>query len=164
MKCKGKHHSSICDKTTTTLLTTSCWSVTYPVVLIETEGVKCRTLIDTGAGASYASSTLINHINKKPFRTETKKIETLISTNTRNIKIYSVKVQDITCEFSFKTELNHLEKEVLLELLKPKHRELQNTYVNLKDLETNNHDPKSELPVHVILGATKSGPSWRTKS
>ena len=65
VKCKGKHHSSICDKTTTTLLTTSSCSVTYSVVLIKIEGVKCRALIDTGAGASYALSTLINHINKK---------------------------------------------------------------------------------------------------
>ena len=133
MKCKGKHHSSICDKTTTTLLTTSSCSVTHPVVLIEIEGVKCRDLIDTEAGASYASSTLINHINKKPIRTKTKKIETLMSTNTRKIKIYSVKIQDINCKFNFKMGLNHLEKEVLLELPNPKYRELQNTYVHLKN-------------------------------
>ena len=118
MKCKGKHHSSICDKTTN-----SCF-VTYPVVLIEIEGVKCLALRDTGAQASYASSTLINHINKKPIRTKTKKIETLISTNAKKIKIYSVKIQDISCEFGFETELNHLEKEVLLEFPNPKYREL----------------------------------------
>ena len=71
-----KHHSPICDKTTTTLLPTSSCSVTYPVILIEIEGVKCSALIDTGAGATYASSTLINHIDKTPVPTEkTKKIE-----------------------------------------------------------------------------------------
>ena len=53
-----------CDKTTTTLLTTSICSLAYPVVLIEVEEVKCRALIDTGTGASYASSTLMNHIKK----------------------------------------------------------------------------------------------------
>ena len=31
-------------------------------------------------------------------------------------------------------------------------RELQNTYVHLKDLQIIDHDPKSELPVHAILG------------
>ena len=113
MKSKGKHHSLICDKPTTKLLTTSSCSARYPVVLIEIEGVKCRALIYTGAGASYTSSTLINHINKKPIRTETKKIETLMSTNIRNIKINSVRIQNITCEFDFETGLNHLEKEVL---------------------------------------------------
>ena len=57
----------------------------------------------------------------------------------------------MSCEFDFEMELYHLEKETLLELLNPKHRELQNTYVDLKDLQINDHDPKSELQVHVIL-------------
>ena len=112
MKCKGKHHSSICDKVFTTLLTTCSCSVTYPVILIEIEGIKCHALIDTGAGASYASSTLINHINKKLIRTKTRKIETLMSRNTRKIDIYSVETQGISFEFDFETELNHLEIEV----------------------------------------------------
>ena len=151
MKCKGKHHSSICDKTITTLLTTSSCSGTYTVVFIEIDEVKCRFLLENGVGASDAPSTLIIHTIKKPIRTETKKIELLFSANTRKIKIYSVRIQDISYEFSFETELYYLEKEVLLELPKPKCRELQHTYVNLKDLQINDHDPKSGLPVHVIL-------------
>ena len=75
-----------------------------------------------------------------------------MSTNTRKIKIYCVKIQNINCEFSFKTELNHLEKKMLLEFSNPKYRELHNTYVHLKILQINDHDPKTELPVHVILG------------
>ena len=31
-----------------------------PVVAVEINGVKCRALLDTGAGSSYASSALIN--------------------------------------------------------------------------------------------------------
>ena len=57
----------------------------------------------------------------------------------------------MSCEFDFEMELYHLEKETLLELLNPKHQELQNTYVDLKDLQINDHDPKSELQVYVIL-------------
>ena len=89
VKCKGKHHSSIFDKTTTPMLTTSSCSVKHPTVLIEMDGIKCQTLTDAGAGTSYASSTFISRINKKTIQTETKKIaankiETLMSTNTRN--------------------------------------------------------------------------------
>ena len=47
--------------------------------------------------------------------------------------------------------LNRLEKEVLFELPNPKFWELQNTYVNLEDPQFNDHDPKSKLPIHVIL-------------
>ena len=41
---------------------------------------------------------------------------------------------------------------MLLELPNPKYLELQNTYVHLKDLQLNDHDRISELPVSVILG------------
>ena len=150
MKCKGKHHSRIFDKATTILLTATSYSVTYPVVLTEIQGVKCQVLTDTGVGASYTLSTLINRINKKPMRTETKKIKTLISTNTRENKIHCVKLQDISCDFGFEMKPIHLQKEVLLELPNPKYREF--THVHLRDLQINDHDAKSDLPVHTILG------------
>ena len=60
------------------LLTTNTSLVTYPVLVIEVEGVKCRALIDTGAGSPCASSKLLNKINKKPIRREIKRIETLM--------------------------------------------------------------------------------------
>ena len=67
LTCKEKHHTSICEKGSNMLLITNTSLVTYPVLVIEVEGVKCRALIDTGAGSSYASSKLINKINKKTY-------------------------------------------------------------------------------------------------
>ena len=67
LTCKDKHHTSICENGSNMLLTTNTSLVTYPVLVIEVEGVKCRALIDTGAGSSYASSKLINKINKKTY-------------------------------------------------------------------------------------------------
>ena len=64
MKCKKKHYSSICDKATTTLKTTSSCSVTYLVLLNEIEGVKCCALTDTRAGTSCASSILEAQVTK----------------------------------------------------------------------------------------------------
>ena len=63
-----------------------------------------------------------------------------MKTNASKIEIYSVKIKYINCEFAFETELNHLEKEVLLELPNPKYRELHNTFFHLKDLQINDHD------------------------
>ena len=74
-----------------------------------------------------------------------------MGTNTRKIKIYSVKIQNINCEFSFETELNYFKKELLLELPNPKYREIRNAYVRLKHLQVNDRDPKSDLLVHVVL-------------
>ena len=78
LTCKEKHHTSMCEKGSDILLTTNTSLVTYPVSVIEVEGVKCRALIDTGAGSSYASSKLINKINKKPIHRESKRTETVM--------------------------------------------------------------------------------------
>ena len=64
LTCKEKQHTSICEKGSNMLHTTNTSLVTYPVLVIEVEGVKCRALIDTGAGSSYASYKLISKINK----------------------------------------------------------------------------------------------------
>ena len=128
-------------KTPNFLLTT-----TYPLVIIDIEGIKCRALIDTGAGASYASSTLIDRINKKHIRKKYKGTETIMSSSTKSIPVYSVEIRDGEHEFKFQTEINKLEKSVLLELPNPEYQTLQNSYQHLKDIKINDHDKRRELP------------------
>ena len=52
------------------MLATGGGQVVYPVVLVEVDGISCRVLLDTGAGSSYALTTLINKLNRKPDRKE----------------------------------------------------------------------------------------------
>ena len=66
----------------------------YPVVVVEVEGVKCRALLDTGSGNSYASSTLMNLTKKKPVRQEIKTIEMMLHTTTKKIDVYKVEITD----------------------------------------------------------------------
>ena len=74
--CSGKHHTSICDKTPDKMLTaTGEGTVTYPVVVVIVNGVKCRALLDTGAGSCYVSEALIRHLGKKPVRKEHRRID-----------------------------------------------------------------------------------------
>ena len=121
-------------------------------MIVSVEGVKCRALINTGAGASYNSSKFVSLVNNKPVRTETKTIQTLMNSSSKKIPIYSVQISDTKHQLSFQTELHKLEKSVLVELPNPKYLKLQNKYQHLKDLEVNDSDPKAFLPVHVILG------------
>ena len=125
VNCKGKQHTSVCEKSSNVLLTTNYNHVTYPLVIIDIEGIKCRALIDTGARASYASSTLIDRINKKPIRKQYKRIETIMSSTTKSIPAYSVEIRDSDHEFKFQTEINKLEKSVLLKLPNPEYQNLQ---------------------------------------
>ena len=54
--------------------------LTYLVVTVYVNGVKCRALLDTGAGSSYASSALLDLIKAKPTRNEFKRIEMMLGT------------------------------------------------------------------------------------
>ena len=65
--CKHKHHTPICEKTQDVVLNTNerNTSVIYPVVIILVNGIKYRALIDTGAGSSYISSTIVSKRNKQ---------------------------------------------------------------------------------------------------
>ena len=70
----------------------------------------------------------------------------------KKTEIYSVEIQDTTYEFKLQTELNKLEKDVLLEITNPNYAEIQHSYQHLRDIAINDNDPKEILPVHVILG------------
>ena len=85
----------MCEKGSDILLTTNTSLVTYPVSVIEVEGVKYRALIDTGAGSSYASSKLINKINKKPIHRESKRTETVMHSV---VKKTDLSVQNWRCK------------------------------------------------------------------
>ena len=53
-KCQRRQHTSICEKTKAQLLTTldvGKGAVAYPVVVVEVNGIRCRALLDTGAGS-----------------------------------------------------------------------------------------------------------------
>ena len=53
-------------------------SVTYPLVVVEVCGIRCRALPDTGAGSSYASEALLDRIGKQLVRKEFRNIEMLM--------------------------------------------------------------------------------------
>ena len=128
-------------------------NVTYPVV-IKVNDVHCRTLLDTGSGSSYISESFIDLLKINPVRKEYKTIETLTNSTTKKLKIYNLKVENLDENFSFQTELNKLEREVLITLPNSKYNKMIETYDQLKGIKMNERDTKPELPIHVILGAS----------
>ena len=67
--CNEAHYSSICSKPYPSVPTMSSidqGDAALLVVVILVDGVKCRTLLDTGAGSSYESAGLMNQSEKKP--------------------------------------------------------------------------------------------------
>ena len=79
--CNQKHHTSICTKEQQPLLTTTESSdipLAYPVVVVNVEGVKCRALLDTGAGSSYASGALLNRLTNRKRHKEIRRVEMML--------------------------------------------------------------------------------------
>ena len=121
-KCKRRHHTSICHQSEGILTAahhTDDRQVIYPVVLVEVDGIKCRALLDTGAGSSYASGKLVGQLNKKPSETKFTRVEMLMGSTTRRVDVFDVKISDIEGKFSMETKLNKVEKPCLLDLPNP---------------------------------------------
>ena len=90
-QCHKRHHTSICDAprqetnqptpTTGVALTTNqVGEGLFPVLVVEVNGIKCRVLIDSGAGSSYVSAKLIDLLCVKSSAVQTKSIDMLMST------------------------------------------------------------------------------------
>ena len=59
--------------------------VIYPVVMVEVDGIKTHALLDTGAGSSYASSSLTsltNALKRKPKVVKAKRIKMMLGSTT----------------------------------------------------------------------------------
>ncbi len=140
-KCNGRHHTSICNKddqgtahVDPALSSTGDKRVIYPTVVVRVNGVKCRALLDTGAGSCYASSALIERLRIKPIRRERKEIEMLMHTTTRKIDVFNVEVTSNDGEFKLPVEVSKVEKEVLLNLNNPHYEQMIQNFNHLNPL------------------------------
>ena len=155
--CNERHQSPICSMpfpSVTTMSSADQEDVTHPVVAILVDGVKCRTFLDTGAGSLYVSAGLMNVLRKKPIRKETKHIEMMMNSTTKNIEVLEVQIENIHRDISFETELCKVERRELLKLPKPHYADLIKRHYHLGGIVMDYNDQNKELPVHVILGAS----------
>ena len=129
--------------------------VIYPVVVVLVYGIKVRALLDTGSGSSYASAALIDQLSKRPTRTEHKRIDMMMCSTTQKIEVYNVNVSSITGKFAMETEVNKVDKGVLLSVPNPRYAEKINQYPHLEGVVMDDKDSKPVLPIHLILGASE---------
>ena len=158
-RCNGKHHSLICDKLSNQLmLAKGGGQVVYPVVVVDVDGIRCRALLDAGAGSSYASAALSSKLNRKPDRREYKTIEMMMTSTSQKIEMYKVQVSNIKGVFSLPTTLSKVDKGTLLTIPNPRYVDTIAKYQHLKGVEIDDTDFKPELPIRVILGGLANMP------
>ena len=85
-------------------------SVIYFAVAVKVNNVLFRALLDTGTGSSYASSALSGKLNLRPIRRETKLIEMMMHSTTRNIDVFEIEINDVSGDFQFKAEVSKVER------------------------------------------------------
>ena len=156
--CNRKHHTSLCQENNADALLVATriptTHVTYPVVIVEVQGIKCRALLDTGAGSSYASAALLDRISKSGKRKrEVRKMEMLLGTSTREVELAMIDISDVNRKFSMPVEVTKVDKGELLFLDNPRYQEMIAKYPHLSGVVMNDLDTKCRLPVHLILGA-----------
>ena len=154
--CNRRHHTSICDKPREQILVaTKKRSVIYPVVIVEVEGIKCRALLDTGAGSSYASAALLDRLHKRAVRKEFRRIEMMMQATSKEIEVHNLTTRNTAGDFTLNVEVTKIDRGVLLSLDNPKYESLTTHYSHLQGVEMEDNDKKAQLPVHLILGASE---------
>ena len=93
--------------------------VVYPVVVVHVNGVKCRALLDSGSGSSYALAVLLKTIGVKPISSEMRQIEMMLSTTTRRMDVYTVNVSSLNNTFEMDINVSKVEKPQLMTLKNP---------------------------------------------
>ena len=105
------------------LVATGGTTVTYLVVVVNVEGIKCQALLDTGAGSFYASSALLERLQKQPIRRERRRIEMTMQSTNQVIELHKLKISNVDGSFHLNTEVTKVNRSQLLSLGNPKYKE-----------------------------------------
>ena len=98
------------------------------------KGVRCRALVDTGAG-SCASSALIERLSIKPERQERRRIEMLMHTTSCKVEIYQLDIANLDGSFHLPVEVSKAEKDVLLKVSNPNYVKVVQKFKHLKGIK-----------------------------
>lgn len=90
--------------------------VAYPIITVQVNGGKWRALLDTGAGSSHASSTILDCLRLRPVRQEFKRIEMMFGASNKAISIYGLQIGDVDKKFSLDAEVTKVDRKELLTL------------------------------------------------
>lgn len=82
--------------------------------MVEVDGVRCRALLDTKTGSSYAYVAFISKMDRHPDQREYKGIKMMMTCTSQRIEMYNVQVSNIKRVFTLPTILSKVEKETLL--------------------------------------------------
>ena len=91
-----------------------------------------RTLIDSGAGSSYASAKLMNLLKLKPVDMQTKRVDTLMSMHVERLETYETVIESLSGDYKMNVDLIKVNKGELIMVDNPNYKTLLTNYSYLK--------------------------------
>lgn len=143
-------------------------TVTYPIVTGEINGLMRSALLDTGAGISYAPSTLIDKVGINPIRRELKRIEMTFRSSYKAVDIFDLSITSFQSNFQLDAQVSQVERSELLTIENWNYADVVMQFSHPRSMTLNDDDDKkSLLPVHLILETNevtkiKTGTKLRT--
>ena len=96
--CKGRHHTSICDRKENPVLTVYAPSAeeTLPAIIpVKINGTTLWAYLDTGSGRNFISEEAIKKLQLNPVRHETRQIVTLSGTQKQSMPIFDLTIDSV---------------------------------------------------------------------
>ena len=78
----------------------------------------------------------------------------MIHSTVRKIDVFEVEIKDLSGIFQFKSEVSKIERETLLSLPNPNYEAVSKQHQHLRNIAINDMDKKTELPIHLVFGAS----------
>lgn len=96
-KCKGKHHTSLCQGTGSPILTgyTPSDATLPPIIPVNIQGVTLWTYLDTGSGRNFISQDAIAKLKLPPIYHETRHIVTVSESKRQSIPVFNVEIASL---------------------------------------------------------------------
>ena len=79
----------------------------------------------------------------------------MLGSMTTKVEMYNVNVTSISGDFSMGVTVSKVVKPELMTLENPKYEELMEKYTYLRGIYMDDKDTKSQLPIHLVLGASE---------
>ena len=79
----------------------------------------------------------------------------MMNTTIQKIDIYDAVISNLKGNFKLETKVSKVDKSVLLTLPNPRYGEVISKYAHLSNVFMDDDDKRSQLPIHLVLGASE---------
>ena len=89
----------------------------------------------------------------KPVQKKIKNIDMMMTSATRELDVYDFGISDLSGKFTLNSKVYKVETNTLLSLPNREYKNIMKQYLHLRGINMDDRDEKSDLSIHMLLGA-----------